>query len=187
MRRILLICTATLALLACEAKGARPSSQEAPSSIASTVARADADAAARARSRAPGASRTIYSGTIYVSARDYTQTVKRGGDFVTAPVAGLDDVVTPEHELHFTLDYPFEKPYAGVVRSESGITLRQIIDAVRASFRAMYQGASQRDIPGMFNKDVRGDYGRAFHVIDDLVIAEIALRDDGGLEIEIES
>jgi hypothetical protein len=39
------------------------------------------------------------------------------------------------------------------------ITLRAIIDAVRAGFRTMYEGTTQRDIPGMENKDVNGPAG----------------------------
>lgn len=67
------------------------------------------------------------------------------------------------------------------------MTLRRIIDAIRAGFRKMYEGAEVRDIPGMMNKDVRGAYGNAFHVIGDLVVESIELCDGDRLEISIGS
>jgi hypothetical protein len=93
--------------------------------------------------------------------------------------------VSSAPELRFTLDYPFEKPFTGTVTG--ALTLRRIIDAVRAGFRTMYQGTTEREIPGMANKDVRGAYGKAFHVIGDLVIEEIQLCDGKTLEIGIGS
>jgi hypothetical protein len=51
----------------------------------------------------------------------------------------------------------------------------------------MYEGTTQRDIPKMVNKDVTGPYGRAFHVIRDLVIESIDLCDDTWLDISIGS
>lgn len=74
-----------------------------------------------------------------------------------------------------------EKPFAGK------ITLRAVIDAIRAGFREMYEGAKVGDIPGMMNKDVNGAYGNAFHDIGDLVIEGIDLCDGDVLEISIGS
>jgi len=112
--------------------------------------------------------RTVYDGSIDVAANDYTHLVQRGDDYVSVPVENLDKVFSTSADVRFTLDYPFEKPFAGTVKGQ--LTRRNIIDAIRRGFRTMYEGTSVQDIPGMYNKDVRGPYGRSFHAIDDLVI-----------------
>lgn len=127
----------------------------------------------------------IYDGSIEVSSSDYLHSVARGNDFVDEPIDGLDRVFSTSTRIRFTLDYPFERPFAGVVMKD--VTLRRTIDAIRASFREMYKGATQRDIPGLYNKDVTGSYGRAFHAIDDLVIEQIDLCADDTLSIAIGS
>jgi hypothetical protein len=127
----------------------------------------------------------LYEGSIAVNARDYLHPVERGDDFIDEPIPALDRVVIASSRVEFTLDYPFEKPFSGVVTGQ--ITLRRIIDGIRAGFRTMYEGTTQRDIPGMMNKDVTGRYGRAFHVIDDLVIEGIDFCADGSLSISIGS
>jgi len=132
--------------------------------------------------------RTIYDGSIQVSGSDYTHTVEQGDDYVEAPIEDLDKPVTRRAVLTFTLDYPFERALDGEVRTDGGATLRQIIDAVRATYRTMYQGTTVEDIANLDNKRVRGAYGEAFHVIEDLVIEGIELDDDTGrLEIVIGS
>ncbi len=180
MRGVLALASALVAFLGCQCLGA-------PS--ASSVRGAEQAAAARRETKTECRGRTVvYEGSIQVDARDYTHFVPRGDDQAEEPIAGLDRIVTPRKRLTFTLDYPFEKPFGGSVAGESGVTLRQIIDAIRAGFRKMYEGTSQRDIPGLVNKDVRGPYGKAFHVIGDLVIEGIRLCEaDGTLEIDIGS
>ncbi len=117
---------------------------------------------------------TMHSGSIQVDANDY-------GD-----ASGLDRVHSSKAEkVSFTLDYPFEKPFAGTVTAP--ITLRRSVDAIRAGFRKMYDGAAIRDIPGMHNKEVTGPYGQSFHAIGDLVIEGVELCDDGRLQIAIGS
>ena len=111
--------------------------------------------------------------------------VARGEDLVDEPIEGLDRVISTSARVRFTLDYPFEKPFAGVVAGK--LTLRRTVDAIRAGFREMYEGSTQRDIPGMHNKDVTGRYGRAFHAIGDLVIERIELCADDSLSIFIGS
>jgi len=128
---------------------------------------------------------SIFDGDIAVDSHDYVQTVARGSDAVEEPIPRLDDVVSKAPRIEFTLNYPFEKPYAGSVSGE--ITRRRIIDEVRAGFRHMYEGTTQRDIPKLYNKDVTGPYGRAFHVIGDLAIESIDLCDDRRLDISIGS
>jgi hypothetical protein len=127
----------------------------------------------------------VYAGSIAVGGSDYVHPVPRGDDFVEVPIEGLDRVFTKSTRVEFTLDYPFERPFAGIVTGE--ITLRRTIDAVRAGFGEMYEGTTQRDIPGMENKDVTGRYGRAFHAIGDLVIEGIDLCGDDFLSITIGS
>jgi hypothetical protein len=128
---------------------------------------------------------TVYDGSIAVNSSDYLHSVERGEDFVDEPIDGLDRVVTKSARVRFTLDYPFERPFDGVVTGE--ITLRRTIDAIRAGFRQMYVGTTEREIPGMYNKDVNGPYGRAFHAIDDLVIERIDLCADDTFLIGIGS
>lgn len=128
--------------------------------------------------------RTLYSGEIRVAADDHRHTVDVGDDDVDEEIPGLDVVVTRATMLTFTLDYPFERPYAGRVYANGGITLRAVIDAVRKGFRAMYANTSAEDVPHLENKRVTGSYGTAMHVIDDLVIEAIVL-DDGTRELDI--
>jgi hypothetical protein len=127
----------------------------------------------------------LYEGSLDVDASNYVQPIARGDAWVDAPIPNLDRVVSTAPRIDFTLDYPFEKPFAGSITGN--ITLHRIIDAVRAGFRHMYEGTTQRDIPNMENKDVTGPYGRAFHVIGDLVIERIDLCDGGRLDISIGS
>src|SRR6266568_6923958 len=113
--------------------------------------------------------RLIYEGSIKVDDLDYAHYVERDGDYVRVEIDGLDDIVTRAPRLRFTLDYPFEKPCEGTVVGDAGVTLRQIIAAIRTCFRAMYRGAVHEPIPNLHNQRVDGDYGRAFHAIGDLV------------------
>ncbi|MDF2694879.1 MAG: hypothetical protein K0S65_3262 [Labilithrix sp.] len=134
-------------------------------------------------------SRVIYEGSgISIADSDYTHGVPNPDDpedFVEGvELEGLDERVTRAPVLRFVLDYPFPRPYEGKVISDSGATLRQIIDAVRQGFRVMYRGAREQDIPNLENKLVDGDYGRAYHVIGDLVIESIEI-DDGTGELTI--
>ncbi len=85
-----------------------------------------------------------------------------------APLANIDEIVATEPALRFTLDYPFEKPYAGVISTAAGASLRQILDAIRAGFRAMYAATSPEG----------GPYGRAHQAFDHLFIDRIELVDD---------
>jgi hypothetical protein len=132
--------------------------------------------------------REIYEGSIHVSREDYVQVEMTDEDLEEVPIPDLDAYVTRKTKLTFTLEYPFERPFHGVVVGNDGITLRMIIDAVRAGFRTMYRGTSVTDIPNLHNKLVDGAYGRACHVIDDLVIALVTLDDERGeLDVEIDS
>lgn len=92
---------------------------------------------------------------------DYVHPVEKGDDYVDEPLRDLDKVLTNAAEVRFTLDYPFERPFAGLITKP--ITLRRLVDGIRAGFRKMYAGATEREIPGMMNKDVQGLYGRSFH------------------------
>jgi hypothetical protein len=133
--------------------------------------------------------KTIYQGSVRVPAADYTHPARNAdGEYEQAEIAFLDEFVTRRSRLDFVLDYPFERLYEGHVMGDAGITLRQVIDAIRKGFRVMYRGAAQTDIPGIMNKLVDGDYGRAVHAIDDLVIERIVLDDaTGQLQIMIGS
>jgi hypothetical protein len=127
----------------------------------------------------------IYKGMIEVDARTYVHPALHGDTDVNEPIPALDRVLSKAPRIELTLDYPFEKPFTTTVTGP--ITLRRVIDAVRAGFRHMYEGTTQRDIPKLENKDVTGPYGRAFHAIGDLVIESIDLCDDSWLDISIGS
>lgn len=127
----------------------------------------------------------VYDGSITVNRSDYLHSVARGEDFVDARIDGLDRIVSKSTRVRFTLDYPFERPLDGVVTGK--ITLRRTIDAIRETYRQMYKDTTQHDIPGMYNKEVTGPYGRAFHVIDDLIIERIDLCADDTFSIAIGS
>ncbi|MBL0218384.1 MAG: hypothetical protein IPQ07_31440 [Myxococcales bacterium] len=134
------------------------------------------------------AQRVIYEGSLTVSGTDFTQTVQRGNDYVEAELEGLDERIAPNAHLTFTLDYPFSKPYKGTVVTDAGASLRQIIDAIRNGFRVMYRGAAHEEVPNLANEKVDGDYGRAYHAIEDLVIERIDFDEETSeLEIEIGS
>lgn len=185
----LLVASVTTAALACEGRDAKPSIRdESPppkDDVSAQIQRAEQQAAERDAERACERPIKVYGGSIMVNASDYIHPVKRGTDYVEEPIAGLDRVLSKGAQVRFTLDYPFERPFAGVVTSP--ITLRRTIDAIRAGFRKMYEGTTQRDIPGMLNKDVTGPYGQAVHAIDDLVIERINLCADDTLLIDIGS
>jgi hypothetical protein len=189
--RSLLVASITAAtLLSCRTRGGEPTAHESavtPESAdpSSEIRRAQQRAAQRDAERVCERPILVYEGSIEVASSDYLHPVARGEDFVDEPIDGLDRVISKAPRVRFTLDYPFERPFAGVVANE--ITLRRTIDAIRAGFRQMYEGSTQRDIPGMANKDVTGPYGRAFHVIDDLVIERIELCADDTLSIFIGS
>ena len=158
----------------------------APVDIASDIQKAEAASAERASERRPcGQPVSLYEGSIPVVGTDYIHQISRGGDVVEETIDGLDRVVSKAETVRFTLDYPFEKPLAGTVTGK--ISVRRIIDAIRAGFRTMFEGTTQKDIPGMMNKEVRGPYGKSFHVIGDLVIESIHLCNDDSLEIGIGS
>jgi hypothetical protein len=132
----------------------------------------------------------LYAGMLEVDSNDYVErAITEEGDDVEGPVEGLDEVVVEMPHVDLTLDYPFENPYSTVVDGgPDGVTLRQIIDAVRRGFREMYRETSQSvtSLPG--NPRVEGKYGVAFHPIGDLVIEGIVFHeDDGRLEILIGS
>ena len=134
------------------------------------------------------ATRTIYDGSIQVSGSDYTHSIEQGDDFVEVAIEDLDKPVTKRAVLQFTLDYPFEREHQGEVRTDGGATLRQIIDAIRTAYRTMYRDPVVEPIADLDNKRVRGAYGEAYHVIEDLVIEGIELDDETGrLEIIIGS
>jgi hypothetical protein len=153
---------------------AKDSSEE--NDISTQIRRSEQEAAERDARRVCERPVPIFEGSITVNSSDYRHSVARGDDFVDEPIDGLNIALSKSAQVRFTLDYPFERPFAGVVTGD--ITLRRTIDAIRAGFRQMYQGTTQRDIPGTYNKDVTGPYGRAFHVIDDLVIQRIVLCAD---------
>jgi hypothetical protein len=177
----------TLLGVACTRKESPPRVSASEPTTASTAQQTEAAASARSDTPAQCPGRvTLYDGSIAVNAQDHVHLVPRAADYVEEDIAELDRVLSTAGQLRFTLDYPFEEPFEGTVTGR--ITLRTIIDAVRAGFRRMYEGTTQRDIPGMENKDVNGSYGRAFHVIGDLVIESIELCEGNGrLEIGIGS
>jgi len=196
MRQFLLASVATAALLSCRSDGSKPSSQSPGANTSSPEPAVEADpaaeiqqseqrAAARDAARVCERPTAVYAGSIAVNSSDYVHSVARGDDVVAQPIEGLDRIVSTSTRVEFVLEYPFEKPFRGAVTGE--ITLRRTIDAIRAGFRTMYEGTTQRDIPGMHNKKVTGPYGRAFHVIDDLVIEKIDLCGDAVFSIYIGS
>lgn len=97
-------------------------------------------------------------------------------DFLHLGVAieALDEVISSEPELQFSLEYPFEKPYAGTVRAPSGATRRQVIEAIRDGFRTMYAATTAKG----------GPYGRAHQQLDHLFVDRIELS---GTELQVEA
>jgi hypothetical protein len=129
--------------------------------------------------------REIYSGSFSVSGSNYTESNEDGDE---VEIEKLDERVTSVPILHFTLDYPFERPFEGKVVTDAGATLRQILDAIRAGYRTMYSGTTVESIPNLDNKRVRGEFGEAFHVIEDLVVEYIAIdEEEGALDVGIGS
>lgn len=190
MQRLLVSIVTVAALWSCRARGSESSSHEsAVQSVnadpSSEIRRSEERAIKRDAERVCERPTLVHDGSIEVNSSEYLHSVARGEDFVDEPIDGLDRVISKSTRVRFTLDYPFERPFAGVVEGE--ITLRRTIDAIRAGFRKMYEGTTQRDVPGTYNKDVTGPYGRAFHVIGDLVIERIDLCADDSLSIFIGS
>jgi len=121
----------------------------------------------------------VFEGSVAVCEHDYCNLCEDD------PMEDLDRILTKSTRMHFVLTYPFDKPFAGVITGE--ITLRRVIDAIRAGFQTMYAGTTERDIPNLCNKDVTGPYGQAFHEIGDLVIERIHLCSDDSFSIFIGS
>jgi len=124
-----------------------------------------------------------YDGSIEVASDDYLErrVNEEGDDVEGLPIEGLDAVIIEMPYVDFTLEYPFTRPYDGVVDGgPDGITLRQIIDAVRRGSREMYRAAAHQPIARLMNPRVEGRYGTAFHAIDDLVIEGIVLHEEEG-------
>lgn len=133
-----------------------------PAATAEMVRATDEAAAQRDTQEAECKGRVpVYEGSIDVDASNYVQPIAHGDAWVDEAIPDLDHVISTAPRIEFTLDYPFEKPFTGSITGD--ITLRRIIDAVRSGFRHMYEGTTQHDIPKMYNKDVTGPYGRAFH------------------------
>ena len=190
--RVHVLVAAITALSSCKGTQSTPSAQkEGPLSkstediIGSQIRDSEQQAATRAAARVCNQAVQVYDGSIAVSSNAYVHSVARGDDYVDVPIEGLDSVYTQSTRVQFTLDYPFEQPLTGAITGE--ITLRRTIDAIRAAYRQMYAGTTQRDLPGMDNKDVTGAHGRAFHVIDDLFIERIDLCAGDTLDIMIGS
>jgi hypothetical protein len=124
--------------------------------------------------------RELFSGFLEIAATDHLD----GED----EIENLDERVSHHPIVRFVLDYPFTKPHHGELITDAGPSLRQIIDAVRAAYQTMYRGVTIENVPNLDNKRVRGDYGEALHVIDDLVIETISIDDaTGALDIFIGS
>ena len=167
-----------VALSSCKAKPAKED-------VSAQIQRSEEQAAQRDADRECARPIAIYDGSIPVNASEYLHSVARGEEFVDEPIADLDRVLSKATRVRFTLDYPFDRPLAGEVMGP--ITLRRSIDAIRAGFRLMYSGTTERALPGVYNKDVTGAYGRAFHAIGDLVIERIDLCADETFAISIGS
>lgn len=138
--------------------------------------------------------RTIFEGSIevdsdtYLQAPDYDLEDSPGFSDDDVPIPDLDVPFTEHTELRFVLDYPFENPLECVASGASGVTLRNVIDAVRDGFRTMYQDTTVEPIANLHNKRVTGAYGEALHVIGDLVIEAIEVDElNGTLEVGIGS
>ena len=134
----------------------------------------------------------IYEGQIAVAGDGYTHFVWNDDreDVVEVEIdrEALDARVTERARLELTLDYPFEKPFHAEVRAEGGATLRQIIDAIRNAYRLIYRDTVAEPMEEFDNMRVRGAYGEAMHVIEDLVIESIELDEESGrLEVFIGS
>ena len=186
MQSLLVAIIAVALLSSCRARRSTPSAHETSAAERSSeIERSEQRAAERDADRECERPIPVYDGSIAVNSSDYVQPVAHGDDFVDETIEGLDRIVTTSTRVRFTLDYPFERPFTGVIEGE--ITLRRTIDAIRAGFRKMYERTTERDIPGMHNKNVTGPYGQAFHAIEDLVIERIDVCADESLSIAIGS
>jgi hypothetical protein len=185
-----LVAVCSLSLAACDACERKTQPLAAPTPVAKVepateILKAEASAVKEDARRTCAHPIALFDGSISVDAKGYQHGFMRGEEYVEEELGDLDRLVTKATRVHFTLDYPFEKPFTGEVTGK--VTLRRIIDAIRAGFVEMYKSADVRDIPGMMNKDVKGPYGNAFHDIGDLVIEGIDLCDGDSLEISIGS
>jgi hypothetical protein len=123
--------------------------------------------------------RVLYRGGLPVAASDYRHLVRVGDRHREVEIDAMDDVVTHAPSVTFTIDYPFDDWFEGSIDGANGITLREIIGAVRAAVRSMYDTAVVEDMPRLANKKVTGRYGRALHDIEDLMIESISLDEEG--------
>ncbi len=188
MRGVVVVLAVASGTACRSSKDDSPATVEPRPATAAMVRAADEASARRDAQRAECKQRiTIYDGSIAVDARDYVHPVAHGDAWTEDAIsdAELDRVVATAPRIDFTLDYPFDTSFTSSITGE--LTLRRTIDAVRRAFRHMYEGTTERDIPNLYNKDVTGPYGRAFHAIGDLVIERIDLCDGRRLDVSIGS
>jgi hypothetical protein len=125
----------------------------------------------------------VISELIKVDSTAYLRSMPRDGELFDEPIEDVDRVVSTA-PVKFTLVRPFDRPINGSVSAP--VTLRRTIDAIRASVRAMYEGATIKTIPNSTLKDVNGPYGRALFGIDDLFIARIERCDGDVFDVTID-
>lgn len=114
----------------------------------------------------------IFAGCTYVAGKDF-------GDN-----DGQAIVVPGDKEATLTLDYPFDEKLVIKMDRPGGYTKDALITVIRDGFDVMYNGAESTPIPGLINVKVEGEFGEAFHCIEDLVIEEI-LYDDEINEVKV--
>lgn len=125
----------------------------------------------------------IFSGCLGVADKDYTQFTEDDNEEI---IPGLDKPLEYTGTLSFQLKYPFEQPFEGTVKAKA--TLRNVIDAIRAGYRTMYRGTTNKAMKNLINQEVQGKYGTAYHEMGDLVIERIELDiETGELNIYIGS
>lgn len=127
----------------------------------------------------------IFTGCLGVADKGYTQPSEDHDDEEQI-IPGLDKPLEYTGSLSFQLKYPFEQPFEGTVKAKA--TLRNVIDAIRAGYRTMYRGTTNKAMKHLINREVQGKYGIAYHEMGDLVIEIIELdQETGELHIYIGS
>ena len=97
-------------------------------------------------------------------------------------IIDAEELITPLETVSIKFDYPLSQPAILVFNNTGGFTRLDLFRVIYLGYSAIYaeeEGAMERD------EDMpHGIWG---HAMDDLVIEEVKIHDDGFIELEIGS
>jgi hypothetical protein len=104
-------------------------------------------------------------------------------------------VLPPEQEYTLVIDYPTSYPYRTKLKTgKKGMTRIQLANKICQHYRKMYaeeddtSGGKTGYIPGTFNRDHSGGkYGIWGHNIEDLILCDATVENNGEIHVGVDS